>query len=343
MNLKKQWQPDAGVRVRVSGLEKSFGAVKALDSVDLEVEPGTTLVLLGPSGCGKTTLLRSVAGLERPDAGTIEVDGRMLFGSDHVVAPKDRNLGMVFQEWALFPHMSVAQNVAFGADNDKGVDELLELVGMAGLGARMPSELSGGQQQRVALARALARRPPLLLFDEPFSNLDAELRRQLRLEVAALLRRLNVSAIFVTHDQEEAFVLADEVALMRDGRVVQQASPRDLYERPKTTWAANFVGDANLLEGVAVGDKAETAVGPIALSETHSGSVRVLLRPEALLMHDGESGTVASVEYYGHDAMHQVILNDGTSVKVRTNSFDIVAPGSTVDVTYQGNPSPAWP
>ncbi|HEX2294300.1 MAG TPA: ABC transporter ATP-binding protein, partial [Actinomycetota bacterium] len=250
----------------VSGVRKAFGGAAVLNGVDLDVPAGTVVALLGPSGCGKTTLLRTIAGLERPDAGTISVGGRTLAGPGVHVPPEKRRVGMVFQDWALFPHLSVAANVGFGLPKaeraSRRVYETLEMVGLAGLAERMPSTLSGGQQQRVALARALANRPSVILLDEPFSNLDASLRHQIRLEVQRLLADLRVTSLFVTHQQEEAFVVGQEVAVMLDGVVVQQGPPATLYEAPATIEIARFVGDANFLRGTADADKAETCIGP---------------------------------------------------------------------------------
>ncbi|MBA2275642.1 MAG: ABC transporter ATP-binding protein, partial [Chloroflexi bacterium] len=215
--------------VRLSGVEKHFGRVTALDHFDLELRSGSMLALLGPSGCGKTTALRLIAGFERPDAGTIEVGGRRVASADASVPPERRRVGLVFQDFALFPHLSVRDNVAYGIrrdpDRDVRVNELLELVGLRADERRMPHELSGGMQQRVAIARALAPRPDVMLLDEPFSNLDQALRTQLRAEVREILRDARQSAIFVTHDQGEALTIADQVAVMSRGRIEQVAAP----------------------------------------------------------------------------------------------------------------------
>ena len=215
-----------------TGLAKAFGVVRAVDDFTLELEGGTIAALLGPSGCGKTTALRLIAGLERPDAGTVTVGGRELAGPGTFVAPERRRIGVVFQDYALFPHHDVAGNVAYalgrGADPAR-VREVLELVGLGEHGARPVHELSGGQQQRVALARALAPTPELILLDEPFSNLDAGLRERLREEVREIIRRAGVTALFVTHDQAEALSIAETVAVMRDGRVEQLGTPEEVY------------------------------------------------------------------------------------------------------------------
>ena len=241
--------------LELEGVARRYGDVRAVDGVDLVVARGRTTALLGPSGCGKSTLLRLVAGLEAPDAGTIRLDGRDLAP----VPPQRRGVGMVFQDYALFPHLDVAGNVAFGLVEQRWpkerraarVAELLEAVGLHGLERRRPHELSGGQQQRVALARALAPRPSLLLLDEPLSNLDRTLRDELTAELATLLSDLDVQAIHVTHDQNEAFALADRVAVMRDGRIVQEDTPEALIDAPRDAWTARFLGLRELIPATA--------------------------------------------------------------------------------------------
>jgi iron(III) transport system ATP-binding protein len=308
--------------IEVSDVSKSFGAHQVLRQVSLHVAPGSTVALLGPSGCGKTTLLRTIAGLEWPDAGRVEIDGVTVVDGRRVrVPPERRGIGMVFQDWALFPHLSVGDNVGYGLgrsrERARRVAESLELVGLGGLAHRMPGTLSGGQQQRVALARALAPRPRAILLDEPFSNLDTSLRVQVRSEVHALLTRLGITSVFVTHDQEEAFVLGDEVAVMSGGRIVQQASPAELYATPASPWVARFVGEANLLAGEARGDQALTVVGPVPLRTPRTGTVEVLLRPEDLLVEPGDVATVELTEFYGHDSVTLVRLDSGAMVRTR--------------------------
>src|SRR5690606_27384273 len=250
--------------VEVVGVTKSFdGGPPVLRGVDVSIEAGRTLALLGPSGCGKTTLLRIIAGLEVPDRGIVRVGGKEVTGPKGVVPPEKRRIGMVFQDWALFPHPSVARNVGFGLPraerrSSPRIDEALEMVGLAGMGDRMPSTLSGGQQQRVALARAIAPRPRVLLLDEPFSNLDATLRVTIRTEIHQLLVELGITTIFVTHDQDEAFILGDRVAVLSEGEVVQSGSPEEVYLRPRTRWLADFVGEANFIPGSGRGDYAVT-------------------------------------------------------------------------------------
>ena len=227
--------------IRARGLTKTYGDVKALDSFSLDVWEGSLLTLLGPSGCGKTTALRVIAGFE-PAGGTVDIRGRQVLGPDLFVPPEKRRVGMVFQDYALFPHMSVAANVSYGLD---GADvsrtaDVLRLVGLGGLDDRMPHELSGGQQQRVALARALAPNPDVILLDEPFSNLDANLRDRVRRELKAILTEARTTAVLVTHDQEEALATSDLVAVMYQGRVVQVDSPAELYTKPSDPWVAEF-------------------------------------------------------------------------------------------------------
>jgi iron(III) transport system ATP-binding protein len=298
------------------GLDKRFGDTVAVDGVDLEVPRGSLTALLGPSGCGKTSVLRMVAGLSTPDAGRIEIDGRVVTGPGVAVPPERRNVGMVFQDYALFPHLTVARNVAYGltdlrrTERRARVAEALELVGLGDLGHRLPTALSGGQQQRVALARALAPRPDLVLLDEPFSNLDAALRTTVREDVRTILRAADQTAVFVTHDQEEALSLADRVAVMRDGRIHQVADPQTLYTRPATRFVAEFVGEADLLEGRRAGRYlVDTPIGRLATAQAlDDGAATVVIRPESLRLRpdpDGP-GEVVAISYFGHDQLVQV-------------------------------------
>jgi iron(III) transport system ATP-binding protein len=343
------------IAVSASGISKRFGAVEVLHDIDLEVAAGSVVALLGPSGCGKTTLLRILCGLERPDGGSVTIADRLVAGDGAWVPPEKRRVGMVFQDWALFPHMTVERNVGYGIakrDPDRAtrIGEALELVGLTGLGDRMPGTLSGGQQQRVALARALAPRPSVLLLDEPFSNLDTTLRVQVRAEVHALLTELDVTAVFVTHDQDEAFVLGDHVAVMSGGRIVQAAAPSELYARPVSPWVATFVGDANLLDGDASGQQAATVIGSVPLAASTTGAVQVLVRPEALAISPGEPGvaggsamaTVELTEYYGHDSLFVVRTDAGDVVRVRSGAATAVQRGDRVSLRYAGPPTVAF-
>ena len=340
--------------VEVRGVSKSFdGSTVVLDSIDVAIEGGATLALLGPSGCGKTTLLRIIAGLEVPDAGTVAVGGRTLTGPGELVVPERRRIGMVFQDWALFPHLSVARNVGFGLQRSERkvsprIDAALEMVGLGGLGGRMPSTLSGGQQQRVALARAIAPRPSVLLLDEPFSNLDAALRVQVRSEIHQLLVELGITTVFVTHDQDEAFVLGDRVAVLAEGRVVQVGSPAELYTDPATRWLAGFVGDANFVRGDASGGSARTAIGDVPLLRAADGAIDVLIRPEHLDLTaagdatgdgpDAAAGVVELVEYVGHDTTYLVALGE-SRLRVRRPSAPVLQRGDRAVVRYLGGPA----
>ncbi len=335
-------------RVVVRGVSKSFGRAEVLHGVDLDVEAGSMVALLGPSGCGKTTLLRVIAGLERADEGSVRVGDRVLSAPDAFVPPERRRIGMVFQDWALFPHLSVEKNVAYGlpkldaSTRRSRVAEALALVGLEDMGPRAPGTLSGGQQQRVALARALAPQPSVLLLDEPFSNLDTALRVQVRTEVHRLLAGLGITTVFVTHDQEEAFVLGHEVAVMEDGRVVQQATPAELYRAPATRWVASFVGDANLLPGSVRGRVATTEIGPVPVTTDASGAVDVLIRPEALSLEPGSKGAVELVEFYGHDTVYVVRMREGLLLRSRQAAAPRFDRGDRVDVRYAGEPTIAY-
>ena len=329
----------------VAGLHHSYEADPVLVDVSLEVEAGAFVALLGPSGCGKTTLLRAIAGLERPSRGTIWVGDDEVSGADGWVPPERRRVGMVFQEWALFPHLSVAANVAYGlnraAKSGSRVQDTLEMVGLGGFGQKMPTTLSGGQQQRVALARALAPRPRVLLLDEPFSNLDTSLRVEVRSEVHRLLLELGITSIFVTHDQEEAFVIGDRVAIMNEGVIVQVGTPHDIYTRPASRWVAEFVGEASMLRCQAHDGVAAGPFGPLRLERDYEGSVDILLRPEQLALVAGDSAVVQMVEFYGHDAMVFVSI-DGQSLRIRTGPEVAVVRGDRVGVEFRGTAAQAF-
>jgi iron(III) transport system ATP-binding protein len=284
--------------VRMVDVAKSFGPIMALDRFELEVWPGQTLCLLGPSGCGKTTALRLIAGFEQPDRGSIEIKGRRVAAPGASVPPERRRVGMVFQDFALFPHLDVRENVGYGIRRDPDrhvrVSELLEMVGLAADAERMPHQLSGGMQQRVALARALAPRPDVILLDEPFSNLDQALRTQLRGEVRGILRQAKATAIFVTHDQEEALTIADHVCVMARGYVEQCAAPEIVYAEPASPFVATFVGVANLVHAEIDGGVARTRFGRVRLigpaASQPQGRAMVVLRPEHFQLDEAPDG-----------------------------------------------------
>ena len=353
----------ANPMLTVEGVWKSFGSVPVLEDISFFVPKASTLVLLGPSGCGKTTLLRVIAGLERPDKGQVWRGEELLTGESTYVDVRHRRIGMVFQDLALFPHMSVFKNVAYGLPHGKRrnreiVEEAIELVNLEGLEHRRPHQLSGGQQQRVALARALVPRPEVILFDEPFASLDTSLRIEVRSEVHELLHALGTTAVFVTHDQEEAFVIGEEVVVMKDKRIVQHDRPSVLYRQPVSPWVGLFVGHANMLPATVQGTTASTCIGDIELLDAAGAvgagaagkygagkSVNVLVRPEHLQLVDGSAGKVELVEYHGHDTMYAVKLaKDGTMMKVLVpGSYPQLDHGAEVDLHYIGPPVTAFP
>ena len=330
--------------VHVENLTKRFGRVLAVDDLGLSVARGRLLALLGPSGCGKTTTLRLIAGFERPDAGRIVVGGQVVAdrATGTYLPPERRRVGMVFQDYALFPHLDVAGNVGFGlrgrAGRDRRVGEVLDLVGLAGLERRMPHELSGGQQQRVALARALAPCPEVLLLDEPFSNLDPALRARVRAELREILRRAEATAIFVTHDRDEALSLADEVAVLWQGRLAQLAAPDDLYRRPANLDVAQFIGDADVLPGVAHGGQVSCEVGTLPSCAPTYGEVKVLVRPETVrLCPDRDAAAVVVArEFYGHDQLVTVRLPSGRLLRARLGPWQSFQDGERVEVAVDG-------
>lgn len=340
--------------LRVRGLEMGYGDLPVLREFDLEAERGEFLALLGPSGCGKTTALRAIAGFERPQAGTIEIGGELVCDASvpggRWIPPEGRRVGMVFQDYALFPHLSVARNVAFGLprngrDRDARVRAALAMVGLEGLGERTPDQLSGGQQQRVALARALAPEPEVILLDEPFSNLDADLRAAVREDVRQILREAGATAVLVTHDQEEALSIADRVAVMLGGRILQAGPPEELYHRPATKTIADFVGDVQYVAGEADGRRARTTLGEVPLHGTFHGPVDVMLRPEMLRLapltpgevdHAGVPASITSRAFFGHDQLLTLHLDSGEILKARLGAYGGFRPGDRVGVSVRG-------
>lgn len=314
--------------LKVEDLSVRLGRERALvvDGVEFTIGAGERVALLGPSGCGKTTTLRAIAGFERAAGGRIQVAGRMLSEASTHVAPDARGMGMVFQEFALFPHLDVAENVAFGlnrlgrSERRARTAQLLSLVGLDALARRYPGELSGGQQQRVALARALAPRPALLLLDEPFSSLDAGLRRSTRRHTEQVLASVGAAALLVTHDQEEAMAFAERLIVMKGGKVEQSGTPEVLYRQPRTAFVARFLGEANLLEALAEGGQARTALGPVALGAPAQGAVSLCIRPHALRMSEasGVRGHVLAREFRGSSCFFSVEVG-GASLSVEAS------------------------
>jgi iron(III) transport system ATP-binding protein len=325
-------------RVELTGVAHAFGDVRAVDGVDLTVPQGSLTAVLGPSGCGKTTLLRLVAGFLAPQAGAIRFDDRVVAGPGTFVTAQRRRVGYVPQEGALFPHLDVAANIGFGLPRDARradrVAEVLDLVELpTSFAGRAPHELSGGQQQRVALARALAPEPAVVLLDEPFSSLDASLRVSTGRAVAHALQATGTTALLVTHDQDEALSLADQVAVMRHGRVVQTDAPRELYRAPVDPDIGAFVGGATVVPAEVREGRATFSFGSAPLAAyAPDGEARVLLRPEQVLLTHGAVGArVEQVHFYGHDAsVRLLVLPDGPALVARVSGLEAPEPGSEV-------------
>ena len=335
--------------VVLESVRKDFGAFTAIPDLSLSIAPGELVTLLGPSGCGKTTTLRMLAGLESPSAGRI-----LIGGADVTRLPANRrDVSMVFQSYALFPHMSVLQNVAYGLESGGmrprearvAAEAGLGLVGLDAMGDRLPSELSGGQQQRVAVARALVLEPQVLLLDEPLSNLDARLRRRVRTEIRDLQQRLGFTAVYVTHDQEEALAVSDRIVVMKDGRVAQEGAPRDLYEAPASAFIADFIGEANLVpcvvERVADG-MATVAVGGLRVEAparaARPGPAQLAVRANAVALTPGAGpleGRVVSAAYLGDHVEYEVDTPVGTLLAIDGESVSPLGAGTRVAVTFR--------
>jgi putative spermidine/putrescine transport system ATP-binding protein len=341
----------AGAPVALRGLSRSFGAVRALDGLSLEIAPGEFVALLGPSGCGKTTALRILAGFETADAGSVTVDSKDV----SAVPAAKRDMGMVFQSYSLFPNMTAEDNVGFGlrmrklraGERNRRAGELLDMVGLSDHARHYPHQLSGGQQQRVALARALAVEPRVLLLDEPLSALDAKVRLQLREQIRSLQQRLGTTTLFVTHDQEEALSMADRVGVMRDGRLEQVAVPSQLYAEPATAFVAEFVGTMNRVPGQLEGGIEVRVLG--AVVPVHggtgaglSGDVDVLVRPEDLhiAVQPGGNGIVTDRTFLGSVTRVSVRLSGDVAVKVDRATAEAadMLPGASVEISLPGTP-----
>ena len=330
--------------VRCHQLRKSFDGAPVVDNVTFTVATGQILALLGPSGCGKTTTLRLIAGFERLDDGWIEIAGKTVADARTHAPPEKRRVGMVFQDYAIFPHLSVAENIAFGLKNGRDaearMEAMLDLVGLMGLSDQMPHELSGGQQQRVALARALAPEPAVLLLDEPFSNLDTTLRMQVREEVRDLLKQTWATAVFVTHDQEEALFIGDRVAVMNEGRIEQIARPEEIFHRPATRFVAEFIGQSDFVPGRVTAAGVETPLGvlPQQLNLPEGTQVEVLVRPDDVLLEAAENGNgrIRSRRFTGIDQLYYAELEDGSEVRGRLPHTRYLEEGSTVRASFSG-------
>lgn len=352
--------------IRAENLTKSFGNVRAVDDVSLTVEEGVFFTLLGPSGCGKTTILRSIAGLERPDSGTIQLGDKVVHSKNLSVPTHARNIGMVFQNYAVWPHMNVFDNVAFplrvggvqgklsSTEVKSRVKKALKVVGLQGLEDRMSTKLSGGQQQRLSFARALVREPEVLLLDEPLSNLDAKLRERMRRDLSLLHYQLGITSLFVTHDQIEALSMSDRIAVMRAGRIIQEGSPAEVYHEPIDEFVATFIGSTNLIQGkvTSIGDgvvTVDTDLGPLSGLTRESPSLgdtmTVAIRPEEINLSEAHGDISAEktdsvncldgkviVSLFGGSFIEYEVEVEGVLLSVRTGSRHALTRGSHVTV-----------
>ena len=332
-----------GPVIECRGVAKRYGAAPAVEGVSFALQPGDILSILGPSGSGKTTTLRLIAGFESPDQGEISIQGRLVAGPSVHVPPDRRNVGMVFQEYALFPHKTVAENVTFGLhklgprESEDRLAEVIELVKLGGLESRYPHELSGGQQQRVALARTIAPRPAAVLLDEPFSNLDVGMRREMRLELAGILRANGIAAIFVTHDREEAFAVASRIGVMLDGRLEQVAAPEVIYYAPATPLVAKMAGTNGFIPGEVRNGLAATEIGKLPFTSGNGAlaegeRVVLLAHPDDFHVTPREDGSaiVRAREFLGDATVLDVEMPSGATLRCRQRSYSQVAPGNRV-------------
>lgn len=330
-------------RVELKGVSRSFGGVRAVFDLNLAIEAGEFFSILGPSGCGKTTTLRLIAGLERPDQGTIVIGNNVVAGDQYWIGPEQRGVGVVFQDYALFPHFTVGQNIGFGLKgwprqaSQQRVAELLALVGLAGLESRYPHELSGGQCQRVALARSLAPAPKVMLLDEPFSNLDADLREELRTETRRILKEQGTTTILVTHEQEEAFALSDRVGVLVQGYLQQVGTPPEVYHRPATRFVADFVGKADFVPGVMDSKGVVSAIGtfPFPNSVGKPGrSVDLMIRPDDVdfVVDPDGMAVISDVRFLGATVLYELSLPDGPKIHSLKSSTHVLPAGTRVSM-----------
>ncbi len=333
--------------IEVKGISKHFENTKAVHDISFSIERGEIFALLGPSGCGKTTTLRLIAGFESPTEGEILIDGARVAGRGVFISPEKRKVGMVFQDYALFPHLTVEKNIRFGLKDvtrekrSAVVETMLRFVGLEIYGDRFPSQLSGGQQQRVALARAMAPCPVVVLLDEPLSNLDADMRNKMREDILKMLRDAKTTAILVTHDQEEAFLLADRVAVLNKGRIEQIGSPEEIYHSPATRFVADFVGEADFLRGVVNKGGVDTEIGVFKkeLSELKGKEVEVMIRPDDVSFKPNVNGNgeVLDRQFKGEENLYHIGLPSGFVLHSSQPSTYIVDIGSNVEV--EANPT----
>ncbi|ELY43832.1 ABC transporter ATP-binding protein [Natronorubrum sulfidifaciens] len=351
--------PVDDIVLELEDVGKRYGTEEVIPELSLSVRDGEILTLLGPSGCGKTTTLRLIAGLEKPNDGEIRLRGDDVAGNGRFVPPEERGVGVVFQEFALFPHLTARENIAFGlqewadAERDARVDELLELVGLEAQGEAYPDELSGGQQQRIALARSLAPEPEMLLLDEPFSNLDVDLRVEMREEVRRIIKEAGVTAISVTHDQEEALSISDRVAVMNDGDIEQIDTPQQVFQQPESRFVAGFLGHASFLSGAVHGDSVDTALGRVlrddvnGLAHQYDGTnIDLLVRPDDVTAFPSEdteaNGHVVYRRYLGPTVLYRVELDSGETIECMHNHSDRIDLDERVAVRVTADHELAW-
>ncbi len=311
------------IAVKCSGLTKSYTEMPAVQNVDISLHQSDILALLGPSGCGKTTVLKLIAGLDTPETGTVEIGGNIVTDINIQVGPEKRKVGMVFQEYALFPHMNVSKNIAYGlprSDQQQSiVKKMLNLVNLDGMGERMPHQLSGGEQQRVALARALAPGPQVLLLDEPFSNLDATLRTQMQQETLEILKASNTSTIFVTHSQEEAMIMGDYIAIMNQGKIEQVDTPANIFHSPNTRFVASFIGVSTFLPAYISKNHliSEICSQPVPAEVTKDNKIEIMLRPTDITItpYDLGHGVITKKIFQGSFYLYEVALSSGDTIK----------------------------
>ena len=332
--------------IELKNLTKYYGSSKAVDNVSFKVEKGEIFAILGPSGCGKTTTLRLIAGFEKPNIGEIRIDKKIVAGTGRYTPPERRHVGMVFQDYALFPHLNMKENIAYGLNmpneqKEEVVEDMLGFVGLEGFSKRYPHQLSGGQQQRVALARALAPCPVVVLLDEPLSNLDTDMRIRMREDLLSILRKAHTTTILVTHDQEEAFSMADHVAVMNNGRIEQKGTPEEIYHFPSTRFVANFVGQADFIDGVVEEKGIATEIGVFSNNKGYSKNIRVqlMIRPDDISFVKDKNGEAAveSQQFKGSENLYTLKLPSGKRVHSSRPSTLVVEKGTKVNV--KANPT----